>query len=80
MVDTLRQDYSIGMNLKKLRKEARLTQRQVAAQLEVMEMPITEDILAKMEQGKYGIKIGVLVALKRIYGVKSYDAFFEGLE
>lgn len=80
MVDTLRQDYSIGMNLKKLRKEAHLTQRQVAAQLEVMQMPITEDILAKMEQGKYGIKIGVLVALKRIYNVKSYDAFFEGLE
>lgn len=80
MVNTLRQDCSIGANLKKLRKQAGLTQKQVSAQLEVLELPVTEEILAKMEQGKYGIKIGVLVALKRIYGVKSFDAFFEGLE
>lgn len=80
MGNTLRQDYSIGENLKRLRKQAGLTQKQVSAQLEVLQIPVTEDILAKIEQGKYGIKIGVIVALKRIYGVKSYDAFFEGLE
>ena len=32
-----------------------------------------------MEQGKYSIRISVLAALKEIYRVDSYAAFFEGI-
>ena len=75
----LKQDISIGKNLKALRKKAKLTQRQASAQMEILGLLMTEDILAKMEQGKYSIKISVLRALKQIYGVKSYDDFFDGI-
>lgn len=79
MSSNLKQDISIGKNLKALRKQAGLTQEQVAAQLQLRELPITSDILAKMEQGKYSIRISVLVALKQIYHADSFDAFFAGL-
>lgn len=73
------QDFSIGPNLKSLRKKAKLSQREAAAQLEVLGIPVTEDILSKMEQGRHRIRVSALVALKRIYKVKSFDAFFDGL-
>lgn len=41
---------------------------------------MTEDILAKMEQGKYSVRISVLLALKQIYKVSTFDTFFEGLK
>lgn len=80
MANGLKQDISIGANLKALRKKNGLTQRDVSAQMEIMGIPITEDILAKIEQGRYSIKISVLLALKKIYKVSSFDVFFEGLE
>lgn len=79
MRGNLRQDLSMGPTLKRLRKAAGLTQAQVSAQLEVMGINISEDILAKIEQGKYSIRLSVLVALKQIYKVTSFDAFFEDL-
>lgn len=47
--------------------------------MEVMGIPMTEDILAKIEQGRYSVRIRVLLAMKEIYGVSSFDQFFEGL-
>lgn len=79
MSSNLKQDISIGKNLKRLRKAAKLTQEQASAQLEVMGLSITSDILAKMEQGRYSIRISVLLAMKQIYRVKSFDEFFADL-
>ena len=79
MSSGLKQDISIGQNLKALRKKAGLSQREASAQLEVLGIPITEDILAKIEQGKYSVRISALLAFKRIYKVSSFDIFFEGL-
>lgn len=79
MENALKQDISIGKNLKELRKKAKLTQREVAAQLEISGISISENILAKIEQGRYSIRISVLLALKDIYKVKSFDEFFTGL-
>lgn len=76
-MNQLKQDISIGGNLKKYRKLAGLTQGEAAAQMEVMGLPVTADILAKMEQGKYSVRISVLKAMKQIYRVDSFDAFFE---
>lgn len=80
MANGVKQDISIGANLKALRKKNGLTQRDVSAQMEIMGISITEDILAKIEQGRYSIKISVLLAMKKIYKVSSMDAFFEGLK
>lgn len=79
MSSNLKQDISIGKNLQKYRKLAHLTQEEASAQLEIRGLPISADILAKMEQGKYSIRISALAALKEIYRVDSYDAFFEGI-
>lgn len=76
-MNRLKQDISIGKNLKKYRKLAGLTQGEAAAQMEVMGLPVTADILAKMEQGKYSVRISVLKAMKQIYRMDSFDAFFE---
>lgn len=79
MSSGLKQDISIGQNLKSLRRRAKLTQREASAQLEILGIPMTEDILAKIEQGRYSVRISVLLALKQIYGIDSFDVFFDGL-
>ncbi len=79
MSSGLKQDISIGKNLQMLRKQAGFTQEQVSAKLELMDLPMTPDIFAKIEQGRYSVKISVLLALKQIYHVGTFDAFFEGL-
>ena len=79
MSGNLKQDISIGKNLKALRKRAGLTQEQVAAQLQIQGIAVTSDILAKMEQGKYSIRISVLLELKRIYKVELFDEFFKDI-
>ena len=74
-----KQALSLGSNLQTLRKAAGLTQAQAAAQLEVRGLPISAEILAKMEQGKYSIRISALKVLKEIYKLDSYDDFFQGI-
>ena len=79
MSSSLKQDISIGGNLQALRRQAGLTQNEAAAQLEILGLPITVEILAKMEQGRYSVRVSVLLAMKKIYRVPSFDAFFAGL-
>ncbi len=79
MSNGFKQDISIGQNLKALRQRAKLSRREASAQLEIMGISMTEDILAKIEQGRYSVRISVLLALKQIYKVDSFDVFFEGL-
>lgn len=79
MSNRFKQDLSIGPNLKALRKKTGLTQREVSARLELLGIPMTEDILAKIEQGRYSVRVSVLLALKQIYGVDSFDQFFADL-
>ncbi len=79
MSSAFKQDISIGWNLQTLRKQAGLTQAQASAKLELLGVPITSDILAKIEQGKYSVKISVLLGMKQIYRINSFDQVFEGL-
>ncbi|WP_289291472.1 helix-turn-helix domain-containing protein [Sporofaciens musculi] len=75
----LKQDISIGDNLRTLRKKAGLSQEEVAVKLQVLEQSISREIISQMECGKYSIRISVLLAMKEIYKVKSMDDFFDGL-
>ena len=79
MSQKLKQDISIGENLRLLRRRAQLTQSDVAAKLQVMQLPVSREMLSQMEQGKYNIRISVLLALKEIYKVESMDEFFKDL-
>lgn len=77
MAPTLYQErnYQIGSALRKLRRRKKLTQEQVAAQLQVRGLNVTRDIYSKMETGDHGIKISVLVALKEIFHAEYADFF-----
>lgn len=71
----LKQDISIGKNLKKLRNGQHLTQEAVAQKLQLFGCQTTRDIYAQMEIGKYNIRISELVVLKEIYRCDFNDFF-----
>ena len=79
MSKKLKQDISIGANLRRLRKQSGLSQEKVAAKLQLVGIDISREIISQMELGNYSIKVSVLRALKDIYQVDSFDEFFRGL-
>lgn len=79
MSKKLKQDISIGTNLRRLRKQSGLSQEKVAAKLQLMGFDISREIISQMELGNYSIRISVLRTLKDIYQVDSFDEFFKGL-
>ena len=74
----IRPDLDIGHNIKKLRKQAGLTQDQTVAKLQLMEIKISKSTYAKIETNRMNIKVSELLALKIIFDVDIQD-FFEGL-
>ena len=79
MSKKLKQDISIGANLRRLRKQSGLSQEKVATQLQLVGIDISREIISQMELGNYSIRVSVLRALKDIYQVDSLDEFFRGL-
>lgn len=79
MSTKLKQDISIGNNLRMLRQRAGLSQEEAAAKLQVMELPVSREIISQMELGKYSIRISVLLGMKEIYKVPSMEEFFKEL-
>ena len=78
LIMKLKQDISIGDNLRTLRKKAGLSQEEVAVKLQVLEQSISREIISQMELGHYNIRVTVLLALKQIYNA-TFDDFFDGL-
>jgi len=74
----IKQDISIGGNLKRLRNEAGLSQEGLAAKLQLMGISVSREILSQMELGHYSIRVSILLALKELYQV-DFSEFFEGL-
>ena len=79
MAKKLKQDISIGANLKKYRKASGLTQDEVASRLQVQGLDIHQKIISEMELGTYSIRISVLLALADLYDTPIQD-FFKGIE
>lgn len=79
MSKKLKQDLSIGENLKRLRRRAALSQEEVAVKLQVMGFSVSREMISQMELGKYSIRISILLAMKKIYHVESMDEFFKDL-
>ena len=79
MTDKIKQDISIGANLTRLRKNAKLSQEQVSAKLDLMGLSTSREIISLMESGSYSIRVSVLLALKEIYHVDTFDEFFRDL-
>ena len=77
MAQVINQDISIGENLRILRRNAGMTQEQLAAHLQTMGIEISREIISQMERGIHNINVGVLFALKELYKV-TFDEFFLG--
>lgn len=77
MAQKLKQDIHIGNNIRNLRKQARLTQEQVTAHLQLQGIDISRSSYSQIECGTYNIRVSELVALAELFQV-DYNAFFEG--
>lgn len=75
----IKQDISIGHNLKKYRVATKLSQEMVAAKLQAQGLDISREIISQMEQGKYSIRVSVLLALSVLYQTP-IEKFFSDLE
>lgn len=74
----IRPDMDIGHNIQRLRKNSKLTQDQVVAQLQLMGITISKSTYAKLETNRMNIKVSELVALSKIFHA-DIAAFFEEL-
>lgn len=74
----IRQDVSIGGNIRALRKKAGLTQEQIVAKLQLAGCDITRSIYSQIEGRTYNVRVSELIALRGILNV-DFNAFFEGL-
>ena len=72
MSTKLSQYVSIGENLRILRKRAGYSQERAAAQLELMGISMSREIISQMESGHHNIRISVLLAFKQVYEVDSF--------
>ena len=52
------------------------SQERAAAQLELMGISMSREIISQMESGHHNIRISVLLAFKQVYEVDSFDDFF----
>ena len=77
MANRLKQDISIGTNLKKYRAKTGMSQEKVVAKLQVQGLDISREILSRMELGKYNVRVSVLLALADLYRTPIQDFFAE---
>ena len=78
MDQKLKQDLSLGGNIRRLRLEKGWTQEQTAARLQLLGVNMSRDFYAHIENGSYNIRVSELSALRQIFQC-SYDEFFRGL-
>ena len=75
----LRQDISLGDNIRALRMTANMTQEQVTNQLQLRGCDLSRSMYSQIEGGTYSIRVSELIALSEIFGV-DFNVFFAGLK
>lgn len=75
MTQKIRHDITLGNNIRKLRRQSRLTQEQVVAQLQLQGIDISRSSYSQIECGTYNIRVSELAALARIFQT-DYNSFF----
>lgn len=79
MEQKLRRDRNMGVNLRRLRKQAGLSQEKICAELQRRGCDIGRTTYEKYESGELNIRVSVLIALHKFYQCP-YDEFFAGLD
>ncbi|MDO5799591.1 MAG: helix-turn-helix transcriptional regulator [Eubacteriales bacterium] len=74
----IRPDLDIGSNIQEMRYLNKLTQDQVVARMNIMEIPISKSTYAKLETNRMNIKVSELLALAQIFHCDVGD-FFKNL-
>ncbi|MCI5924968.1 MAG: helix-turn-helix domain-containing protein [Oscillospiraceae bacterium] len=75
MNQKIRQDESIGQNLRKLRYQKELSQEKLCAELQQRGYDIGRSTYAKYESGKLNIPMGLLRTLRNYYQCDYADFF-----
>jgi len=78
MIQKIRQDKSIGDNLRKLRCKNGFSQEKLCVELQRRQCDIGRTTYAKYEAGELNVKVTVLKELKNLYKCE-YDDFFDGI-
>lgn len=78
MSQKLKQDIPIGSTIRRLRKQAGLTQEQVVAKLQLKGLETSRSSYSQIECGTYNIRISELVALAEFFQV-DFNAFFQDI-
>lgn len=79
MNQKIKQDISIGSNIRSLRKQSHLTQEQVVARLQLQGIEISRSSYSQIECGTYNIRVSELIALADLFQV-DFNAFFLNLK
>lgn len=79
MSQKIKQDISIGNNIRNLRRQSHLTQEQIVARLQLKGIDISRSSYSQIECGTYNIRVSELAALAEIFNV-DYNAFFVNLQ
>lgn len=75
----IKQDISLGSNIRLLRKQSHLTQEQVVTHLQLQSIEISRSSYSQIECGTYNIRVSELIALAELFNV-DYNAFFINLQ
>lgn len=78
MSQKIKQDISLGSNIRKLRRQSCLTQEQVVARLQLQGIEISRSSYSQIECGTYNIRVSELIALADLFQT-DYNEFFNGL-
>lgn len=74
----IRPDLDLGNNIRRLRKNAGLTQDQTIARMHLMDLKISKSTYAKIETNRMNIKVSEIISLSKIFQV-NISEFFDGL-
>lgn len=78
MSQKIKSNITLGHNLRKLRKERKITQEQMVARMQLLGINISRSIYSQIECGTYNIKVTELATLKTILDV-DYNTLFQGI-
>ena len=78
MSQKIRQDISIGNNIRNLRKKSGFTQEQVIDRLQLRGIEISRSSYSQIECGTYNIRVSELIALSELFQT-DINSFFQNI-
>lgn len=75
MAQKIKQDISIGQNIRALRKRAHMTQEQVVTHLQLQGLGTSRSSYSQIECGTYNIRVSEMLALAELFQT-DFNAFF----